>query len=165
MKALSLCQPYAQAICVGLKKFETRSWPCAAAVMGEMIAIHAAKKRDREGLDLWTQTGQDEIPFTSYGAVVALVRIVKCWKTEVAREIPGFISIEEHKWGDFSAGRWCWQLKLIYVFEDPIPTKGMQGLFGWEIPDWWMEQAAVKAGMPTMFDLWKMFKENEKAEV
>ena len=41
MKAITIWQPYAQAIALGLKKFETRSWP--TKYRGK-LAIHASLK-------------------------------------------------------------------------------------------------------------------------
>lgn len=41
MKAITIWQPYAQAIVLGLKKFETRSWP--TKYRGK-LAIHASLK-------------------------------------------------------------------------------------------------------------------------
>lgn len=46
MKAISLWQPYASLIAAGIKQFETRSWAPPKAMIGQTIAIHAAKKVD-----------------------------------------------------------------------------------------------------------------------
>lgn len=48
MKAISLWQPWASLIACGAKAFETRSWPPPPALIGQTIAIHAARKVDRE---------------------------------------------------------------------------------------------------------------------
>lgn len=48
MKAISLWQPWASLIAAGIKPFETRSWAPPEALIGQRIAIHAAKKIDRE---------------------------------------------------------------------------------------------------------------------
>ena len=44
MKAISLHQPWASLIAVGIKTIETRSWAPPKALIGQRIAIHAAKK-------------------------------------------------------------------------------------------------------------------------
>ena len=45
MKALTLHEPYASLIASGRKRFETRGWPPPRGLIGERIAIHAAKHR------------------------------------------------------------------------------------------------------------------------
>ena len=57
MKALSLWQPHAMAIGVGIKRYETRAWMLPRWAMNIPIAIHAAKKpfaeKDFKGDDEW----------------------------------------------------------------------------------------------------------------
>lgn len=45
MKALSLWEPWATLIAVGVKTIETRSWAPPRKLLGERIAIHAAKHK------------------------------------------------------------------------------------------------------------------------
>lgn len=47
MKAISLWQPWASLIACGAKPFETRSWAPPRDMIGQPIAIHAAKKIDK----------------------------------------------------------------------------------------------------------------------
>jgi ribosomal protein S27E len=47
MKAISLWQPWASLIACGAKPFETRSWAPPRGLIGQTIAIHAAKKIDK----------------------------------------------------------------------------------------------------------------------
>jgi hypothetical protein len=47
MKAISLWQPWATLIACGAKPFETRSWAPPRDLIGQHIAIHAAKKIDK----------------------------------------------------------------------------------------------------------------------
>lgn len=51
MKAISTWQPYASLIAAKIKPFETRSWSPPASLIGQRIAIHAAKKNDRHILN------------------------------------------------------------------------------------------------------------------
>lgn len=48
MKAISLWQPWASLIACGAKPYETRSWAPPQSLIGQTIAIHAAKKIDKE---------------------------------------------------------------------------------------------------------------------
>jgi activating signal cointegrator 1 len=45
MKALTLHQPWATLIALGVKTIETRSWRAPASLIGQRIAIHAGKHR------------------------------------------------------------------------------------------------------------------------
>ena len=47
MKAISLWQPWASLIAAGAKPYETRSWAPPRELIGQPIAIHAAKKIDK----------------------------------------------------------------------------------------------------------------------
>ena len=44
MYAITLHQPWASLIALGVKTVETRSWPAPARLMGQTIAIHAGKR-------------------------------------------------------------------------------------------------------------------------
>lgn len=129
MKALSLWQPWASAIALGMKRVETRSW--GTAYRGP-IAIHAAKRwtlEEREIHELEVRSGAmpAEIPL---GAVVAVARLVAVHATLA---IAPRISAEELRWGNYAAGRFGWELEDIEPLAEPVPFRGMQGLF--EIPD------------------------------
>lgn len=47
MRAISLWQPWAQLIACGAKPYETRDWAPPYSLIGQRIAIHAAKKIDK----------------------------------------------------------------------------------------------------------------------
>ena len=47
MRALTIWQPWASLIAEGVKTIETRSWPAPESVIGDRIAIHAAKRKPR----------------------------------------------------------------------------------------------------------------------
>ena len=49
MKAISLWQPWASLIACGAKPYETRHWAPPRELIGTTIAIHAAKKVDKDG--------------------------------------------------------------------------------------------------------------------
>ena len=42
--AITLHQPWASRIALGIKTVETRSWPAPARLLGRRIAVHAAKR-------------------------------------------------------------------------------------------------------------------------
>lgn len=51
MKAISLWQPWASLIACGAKPYETRSWAPPLGLIGQTIAIHAAKKIDKGAVE------------------------------------------------------------------------------------------------------------------
>lgn len=53
---LSIHQPYASLIVAGVKRWETRSWPCPAKYVGRRIAIAATAKRPK---DYWHHVDRD----------------------------------------------------------------------------------------------------------
>jgi hypothetical protein len=138
MKAISLHQPWASAVAIGIKTHETRSW--RTSHLGP-LAIHAAKKRTLENerifQDLWDIP---EIGFAfadhldlnfnwlPFGAIIATCKLtcvgdVDFWKpTEIQKAL-----------GNYSPGRFVWVLEDIKKLDAPIPFKGQQGFF--EVPD------------------------------
>ena len=51
MKVLTVKQPWAELICLGIKDVENRSWRCPKKFIGERVLIHAAKKNYDGPLD------------------------------------------------------------------------------------------------------------------
>lgn len=136
MRALSLWQPWASLIAFGAKRFETRSY--AMGVKGE-LAIHAAKKQDRDCLGLCLEEpfrsalvggGIEKIGDLPFGAVVARVKILGCHRVEDVRDS---LSAEERAFGDYRDGRFAWEFELIEKFDDPIPARGAQGFWFWNV--------------------------------
>lgn len=126
MKALSIWQPWASCITSEIKEIETRSWP--TKYRGPLL-IHAAKHKVSE-LD-WPPSVRFcfSLPLT-YGAIIGIAELADCRETY---ELVFGISDQEFQLGDYSDGRYGWQLRNVREFEVPIPYRGRQGLF--EVPD------------------------------
>ena len=60
------------------------------------------------------------------GALVGSVEIVDCIDADALAES---LSAEQRALGDFSPGRWAWQLANPSRLAEPIPCKGNRGLF------------------------------------
>ena len=149
MKALSLWQPYASLIAEGWKIQETRNWPAPVSIEGTRIAIHAAKRRlypeDFNGyfkIMLLEALGKDWWNRIPFGALVATATLERSWKvvwTDKAKGHPGLhASLPErinHNFGDFSEGRWIWQLGNVRCLPEPIPFRGARGIFNTKLPD------------------------------
>lgn len=74
MKALTICQPYAELIVRGLKPIENRTWP--TSYRGPLL-IHAGKSRE------WMDADDlDAYPGMVFGALVGRVNVVDCVRVE-----------------------------------------------------------------------------------
>lgn len=127
MKALTICQPYAERIRLGLKPIENRTWP--TSYRGPLL-IHAGKSRD------WMDDGDEQrYPEMAFGAAVALSELVDCVQVE---------HLPEHLRGHEDAnGPWCWLLEKVQSLDKPVPCRGAQGL--WVPDDTVIEHIALQA--------------------
>lgn len=110
MKALTICQPYAEMIVRGEKVIENRTWPTRHR---GLMYIHAGKSR------AWLSDTfvSGSMPF---GAVVAIADLYDCVKYD---DLPA------HLVGDRNAyGPYCWLLRNVTPI-GPWPYRGAQGLF------------------------------------
>lgn len=160
MKAISLWQPWASLVAVGAKWYETRSWPAPQSLIGKRLAICSAKTgkgidtmHEHEGLvrvcsDFGLLSNlPDSMPM---GAIVVVCRVKACYPTEVVAAHSRALSIKpeltevirrEEICGDWTPGRWGWQLDDFCALNPPIPVVGHQGIFNLSAS----EEAAVIA--------------------
>lgn len=146
MKALSLWQPWATLVAIGAKQCETRSWE---TLYRGPIAIHAAKKWSRDLIDICRTEPfrsviepmrpnmggafyfDDALPMIlPRGVIVATAYLVQCVRID-ASTTPS--DPTERAFGDYTPGRFRWNLENIQPLSEPIPFVGRQGLF--DIPD------------------------------
>ena len=158
MRALSLWQPHAIAIGLGLKLYETRDWQLRPADIGVPVAIHAAKKEFRERDYPWEYFKQvrDRLRAAGqllheldYGKVICIATFSACIRTTSAIQIqlgeapiPLMADLPNSLfWGDFSdvdefgKQRWAFKIenvRLIPKMQRPEIT-GRQGFF--EVPN------------------------------
>lgn len=161
MKALTLWQPWASLVALGVKTIETRSW--LTKYRGP-LAIHAAAsmppygKRYVKGMTvvkdawgLWKVTGRDVYAPVPLGAVVATCTLVDVVPTDEIQwngsgghgwlaggpayerhPARAYVYEDQRPYGDFTAGRFAWLLADIVPPDPPVPAKGHQGLWTWE---------------------------------
>lgn len=123
---------------------ETRDWPPPLWLIGQRIAIHAAKRAvdpdDRE----WARVaGVGDLPLGAVVCTALLAGAYQCgpdvarkpWHCLVAARrglaTPERGTIPVDEFGDYHAGRWAWSLTDIECFDPPIPARGAQGLWDW----------------------------------
>lgn len=133
-RAISLWQPWATLVAIGAKQYETRHWQ--TRYRGDLV-IHAAKKRDREVLSALENLRPVMVRMPSpmkpmvFGAALCVVRLVDCIPTEIIRES---LTPQERAFGNYTSGRFAWRLENVRVFPQPIPYRGQQGMWVWDLP-------------------------------
>ena len=155
MKAITIWQPFASLKACGAKQFETRSW--YTSYRGQ-IAIHAAQRPFRTGsyldrdlhhfadaLDLPDIYSFDKLP---RGAVIATGELVGCheivllgccgsskrsiaWVDE--NQTPHYPSAKEISFGDWTPGRYAWEITNVHMLPEPVSAKGKQRLWNWGV--------------------------------
>lgn len=121
-RALSVRQPYAEAIVRGWKDVENRTWALADSRLPIWVAIHASAKRERLPLWLRQRLSAEQAKQIREAPLGAIVGVVEIRSIEVVTPSP---------WWDGSS--LAWALNRAIRFEDPIPCKG--GLSIWKLPD------------------------------
>lgn len=129
MKALTICQPYAELIACGEKRIENRRW--GTSYRGP-LAIHAGKSQD------WLET-YDPLPADmDFGAVVAIAQLAAC--THIS-SVERWLAVADHEdrygWIRYhvhAEGPWLWILEDVRRLGSPIEISGKQGLWDWRPP-------------------------------
>lgn len=158
MYALTIKQPWASAIVLGLKSVENRTWP--TGYRGP-LAIHAGLRVDPEGVEILATAGIDPgalfegpglpdrgpglfgaqgpqgLPRRAIVGVVDLVDVVRYPTGDHGRGPRKRVSRppDPHGLADdpLACGPWCWILRNSRILPRPIPCPGQQSL--WEITD------------------------------
>lgn len=134
MKAISIWQPWASLIAVGAKRIETRHWAAPASVIGERVAIHAAKRKpgplsDRMHEALGGSISQP-VEVLPLGVIVCTVVIDRC--EAMTRDLVNAASRTEVSFGEFVPGRYAWFLRDVEETRH-VEMRGSQGFY--DVPD------------------------------
>jgi len=135
MKVLSLHQPYASLVVHGFKKFETRSW--FTRYRGHLL-IHSTKSKELlhaldESPTIQRITRENEIQYPR-GVILGSVTLSKCLLFsaqlchQVMKDYPAEVVL-----GIWATGRFMWALKDPEVWEKPIPARGHQRIWNWDL--------------------------------
>ena len=159
MKAITIYQPWASLIAIGAKRYETR---VRATNYRGPIAIHAGAKHVLDAIEGVSNEAllkieeafpdNPELIKLPYGAVIAVAELVECWHLEEhwtpgqnGRDLYLVNSqgdkrswaqncLKEIAFGDYTPGRYAWELANVKPLDKPIPAKGRQDLWNWEAP-------------------------------
>jgi hypothetical protein len=127
VKALSLTQPWATAVAMGMKQWETRSWP--TGLRGE-ICIHAAKNFPKWAREFAEEKGlaTSSLPL---GSIIAICELTSCRQTDT---LVNELSPEEMELGDYAPGRYAFRLENVRQLKQPVPVRGSLGFWAveWE---------------------------------
>lgn len=156
-KVITLTPPYGSLIAASAtephpiwgrigKHYETRSW--ATSYRGPLL-IHQAKGLGRmyseQEYAQWCHhpgtsdalhaLGYENVLAIPRGFIVAYAELVAIHRTE---EIRPRLTWPEPLFGDYTPGRYAWELTNIRRLDPPVAAKGAQGLWTWEgeLPNW-----------------------------
>lgn len=141
MRGITVHQPFAQLLAIGAKRYETR--PMATKYRGP-IAIHAGLNRKtlekvmgfksktplnasrgtllRAVLDAIPDSTEKE--FFPFGAIIAIAELAGCVRCEDM-----WVADRERIFGDWTPGRFGWEIYNVRMLHTPIPCKGQLGLW------------------------------------
>lgn len=150
MKALTLTEPWASLVALGLKSIETRGWP---TYHRGRIAIHAGKKFTGDDLEWLLTTPAAFVPLndagldidqfrpsrsfqTTRGCVIATARLTACVQFDLGmvERIGRHYGANELLFGNFSKGRYGFVLADVIRLSEPIPAVGSLGFWDWDPP-------------------------------
>lgn len=121
MKALTIKQPWADAIAHGTKHTENRSWPAPAKHLGTRILIHAAATNDKKAiLPPEANVGQafGRIPIARHSAIIAVATLTGCHFDNGGCCQP---------WG--MDGYFHWELADVAALPKAVTAKGSLGFW------------------------------------
>jgi hypothetical protein len=127
MKAISLLQPWASLVVMGMKTIETRSWPtkhrgnilihASKGKAGSIFASHPAFKKYIADFNA--------LPFGAIIGSVNLTAVVAITQMGLPDDVMAKMTMEEKAFGDYTSGRFAWLLEEPVMFKEPIPARGM----------------------------------------
>ena len=139
MRALSLTQPWATAVAISLKQWETRSW--TTSFRGE-VAIHASK-----GFPGWakdfarSECTLGRLPKSlPLGAIICLAEITDCRATYPLSQD---LSAIERMYGDYAEGRYAFKIENVRPLKTPVAERGSLGFWAVGIET----QAAIREAL------------------
>ena len=148
MTAISIWEPWATAMLLGLKRIETRSWPTSHK--GDLLICASKRPLDATArevlLNIHLHSGFDIQP--NPGMALCVVRLIRC--DRITEERRGFKALDgrepallEEQLGDYTPGRFAWATNAAYLrpLARPFPVRGQQGLF--DVPDGLIKAAGV----------------------
>jgi hypothetical protein len=154
VKGISIWQPHASLWLLGPKKYETRTRAFPRVLLGQRVAIHAAKA-DGDLIEIAAYILNRKVGvepderMEAYVAAILSAGYRTCGEmprgcligSVILRESVAAEQAEDHNgFGDFSTGRFAWRASDSEMLAKPVPFRGMLGFF--DVPDELLAQAA-----------------------
>lgn len=126
MNVLSLLQPWASLVVMGVKTIETRSW--STPYRGDLL-IHASLGKRADFLTNNPPysnyiTNFKQLPFGAIIGQVVLTSILRVEDFGLPDDAMNALTMEEKAFGDYTAGRFGWVLENAVQFNEPVFTRG-----------------------------------------
>ncbi len=135
MKALSICQPYAMLIVLGLKHYETRKW--TTGHRGKLV-VHAGKTYSSRELEVayhpLIATALKNAGFYSFKDLPrgALIGEVVLTRVHLAEEVVDILSDIDRLAGNYTPRHSAFRLEKPRRYKNPVPCPGNINL--WNVP-------------------------------
>lgn len=134
MKAISLLQPWASLVVMGIKTIETRSWGTKYrgpilihASQGKAGSIFAEERAFKKYIPHFKN-----LPFGAIIGQATITDVIRIENLNLPEELINRLTMEEKAFGDYSEGRYAWILSDHIQFKNPIPARGTLSI--WEYP-------------------------------
>jgi len=135
MKAISLLQPWATLVVMGIKTIETRSWGTKHrgpilihASLGKSGSIFACEPDFKKYI-----ADFKKLPFGAIVGQATIIDVIRVEHLGMTDESINQLTLEEKAFGDYSEGRYAWILEDHLQFNNPIPARGTLSI--WEYPN------------------------------
>jgi hypothetical protein len=129
--ALSIMEPWLQAIVTGSKTVENRVWAPPDQFVGKPFALHGSKEVDREAID-WIEQNigwRPEEEMFGRGQIVAVAMLDRVLAMPVdPKEVARLQAADPYLFGPYGL-----YLKDVTVLAEPVKAKGM--LKFWALPE------------------------------
>lgn len=144
LRAITLWRPWGECIIKGPKDIENRPWEPPPWLIGKFVAIHAGLKYDKEAAvdmvkqKLWTPPSPAVCLHSVIKGVVRVIGFISYLggMTLMGDDV-GAMSGENAPPDPFDSpwfsGHYGWLLSDFVAFPEPVPAKGMLGL--WKVKD------------------------------
>lgn len=116
MKAITVRDPWAQAIIYGGKRIENRSYRWRDAP--GWIAIHCGKTRDDENFEPYRSLYVPSEDLHRPGHIIGFAHVTECVD-----------ATEKQARSPWAQGPVYWVIDLVFALDEPIEARGMPGLF------------------------------------
>jgi len=133
-KVISIQQPFAQTVCLGIKKIETRSW---VTKHRGLLLIHATMRADFTAMEWFYQK-----PLSRYREAIskdmqlgAIIGSVMLMGIKPAIELIPNLTPVEKALGYYANDSFGWILEEPKLFDKPIFMRGQQGLWSFDMEE------------------------------